>query len=344
MSDAHKPDPASLPRVVEGARFVPAERLDGTAHAVVDGPRMAGTVLSLSHWPESGTPDALAADTSALIVDAYLRAGAAGPEVSAVSNNHYDEDGLLAIWLLLARPPEGSPERLLALAAAEAGDFGTWTDPWAARVAIAAMAMAERSTTHLPEVGRALARTADRNPAGELYTAILPHTGPLLADPGRFRMLWEPEWARVEADMALLDAGEASIEERGDADLAIVRAPRSLHDMAVHPRTPRSRVLTATPDGGLVLAHRYETWVRYVSRALPPRVDLAGLAARLQALERLPGTWRFEGLQPIRSRLFLADAGGRPAPSSLGAERLADELSAFLAEGARRAAAGGAAR
>jgi hypothetical protein len=341
MRDVRKPDPAGLPRVVEGARFVAAERVAGAPHAVVDGPLMAGTVLSLSHWPDSGTPDALAADTSALIVDAYLRAGAAGPDVSAVTTNHYDEDGLLGIWLLLERPPEGSPQRLLALAAAEAGDFGTWTDPWAARVAIAAMAMAERSTTHLPEVGRALARTAGGNPAGELYSAILPHTGPLLADPGRFRMLWGPEWTRVEADMALLDAGEATIEERDDTDLAIVRAPRPLHDMAVHPRTPRSRILTVTPDGGLVLGHRYETWVRYVSRVLPPRVDLAALAARLQAVERLSGTWRFEGVQPIRPRLFPADALGRPAPSSIGAERLADELSAFLAEGERGAAPGG---
>ena len=120
---------SELPRVARDARFVPAERLRGAAHVVVDGARLPGTALALSHWPDSGTPDALVADTSALIVDRYLRSGASGPELRAVTNNHYDEDGLFGIWLLLERPPDGSPERALALAAAEAGDFGDLDRP-----------------------------------------------------------------------------------------------------------------------------------------------------------------------------------------------------------------------
>ena len=93
--------------------------------------------------------------------------------------------------------------------------------------------------------------------------------------------------------------------------------------MAVHPRIARMRVLTALPDGTLSLRHRYETWVDYASRPLPPRVDLAPLLPRLQALERRPGTWRFDGVEPIRPRLYLAGARGGESPSSLGAERLA---------------------
>lgn len=323
-----EPETVSLPRVAEGAAFVPAGDLAGAPHVVVDGARLPGTVLSLSHWPRAGTPPALAADTSAEIVDRYLRAGAAGPEVAVVTNNHYDEDGLFGIWMLLERPAEGAPQRRLAIAAAEAGDFGTWTDPWAARAAIAAMAMAERATTPFPEVGRALAGAGGRDPAGALYLAILPRVGGLLADPARYRLLWEREWARVEADGALIDAGEATIEDRHDADLAIVRAPRPLHDMAVHPRTGRMRILTALPDGTLVLRHRYETWVDYSSRPLPARVDLAPLLPALQELERGPGVWRFDGVEPIRPRLFPSDPRGRAAPSSLGAERLADLLAA----------------
>lgn len=331
MAVADQIDPARLPRVTGDAVFLPADRAAGVPHVVVDGALLPGTVLSLSHWPGSGTPAALAADTSALIVDRYLRAGAAGPEVGAITNNHYDEDGLLGIWMLMERPGEGSPERELAIAAAEAGDFGTWTDPWAARVAIAAMRMAERATTPFPEVGRALARAGGRDPAGDLYLAILPRTGGLLADPERYRFLWSPEWALIEADIALLDAGEAGIEDHPGADVAIVRTPRPLHDMAVHPRTPRMRILTATPDGTLVLRHRYETWVVYASRRLAPRVDLAPLLPRLQALERNPGAWRFDGVEPIRPRLYLGDPQGRPVPSSLGPARLADELAGFLA-------------
>jgi hypothetical protein len=321
-----------LPRVAEGAAFVPPEELGGRPHVQVDGAPLAGTALSLSHWPGSGTPAGLRADTSALIVERYLDAGAAGPELDAITTNHYDEDGLLAIWLLMERPPRDAPDRHLAVAAAEAGDFGTWRDPWAPRVAIAAMAMAERGTTPFPEVGRILAGAGGADPAGRLHRAVLPRVRGLLADPPRYRSLWSPRWARIEADAALLDAGEATLEEEPDADLALIRAPRALDPMAVNPRTARMRVLTVTPDGTAALVHRYETWVDYVSRPLSARVDLTPLAARLQGAETRPGRWLFEGVGAITPRLFLAGRDGRPAPSSIPAGRLVEELVAHLAE------------
>ncbi len=317
-----------LPRVAEGAVLVPQEELAGAPNVVVDGPLMPNTVLSLSHWRGSGTPDALRDDTSALIVQRYLAADAGGPEVHAVTNNHYDEDGLFAIWLLLERPPQGAPARDLAVAAAEAGDFGTWTDPWAPRVAIASMAMAERGATPFPEVGRILATAGAVDPAGRLYRAILPRVAGLLDDPDRYRMLWRLRWARVEADIALLDAGDATIQDVPAADLAVVRAPRPLDPMAVHPRTPRMRILTALPDGTVTVTYRYETWVDYASRPLSPRVDLSPVAARLQSEERNPVRWLFEGVQVITPRLMAAGPKGRPAPTSIPPERVVEELAA----------------
>ena len=100
--------------------------------------------------------------------------------------------------------------------------------------------------------------------------------------------------------------------------------------MALHPRTRRMRILTALPDGTLTLGHRYETWVDYASRELSPRVNLTPLAARLQALEERPGRWLFEGVAAMTPRLMLAGDRGRPAPSSLGVDRLVAELVAAL--------------
>jgi hypothetical protein len=330
MSVPAPPPPGELPRIAEGARFVRPERAAGAPHVVVDGPRMPGTVLSLSHWRGSGTPPGLAADTSAAIADRYLDADAAGPEVAALTNNHYDEDGLFAIWMLLERPGRDDPARRLAVAAAEAGDFATWTDPAAAWCALAAMAMAEPATTPLPAARAAVAAAGGHDPAGALYEAVLPEVGRLLDDPERFRPLWERRWAAVEADLALLEAGAATLEEAPAADVAIVRGPRPLAPLAVHPRTERMRVLTATDEGLLVLRHRYETWVDYVSRPLAPRVDLAPLLPRLQELEHRPGTWRFEGVEVIMPRLFLAGPDGRTAPSSIAPELLVEELTSVL--------------
>lgn len=337
MAVADQIEARALPRISPQARFVPAERLGDTPHAVVDGARLPATALALSHWPASGTPEALRDDTSALIVARYLDADPAGPEITAVTNNHYDEDGLLGLWMLLERPGREDPARALAIAAAEAGDFGTWSDPWAPRVALAAMAMAERATTPFPEVGRALARPGGGDPAGQLYLAILPHTGRLLADPERHRRLWEPEWTRVEADRALLEAGEAAIAERAEASLAVVRAPGELHDMALHPLTPTTtRTLTVAPDGRLVLRERYETWVDYASRRLAPRIDLSPLAARLQRDERNPVRWVYEGTAAIRARLHPIGARGRTAPSSLDPELVAEAVCEELARAEAR--------
>lgn len=323
------------PRISEGAVFRPWQLARGGAHVAVDCAPAEGTVLVLSHWPAAGTPARWEDDTSALIADRYLRDPPSGdaPAVDVLTCDHYDEDGLFALWLLLERPAEGSPERALAIAGAAAGDFGTWTDPRAAWVALAAMRMAERGTTPFPDVARVLATARDRDPAGDLYAAVLPRVGRLLRDPERFRLLWAPDWERITADIALLDAGEARIREVPAADLAIVEAPRPLHDMAVHPRTGRMRILTARPDGALHLRHRYETWVRYVSRPLPARVDLAGLARRLQRLERNPGTWVAEDMAVIRPMTYLRGPRGGPAPSSIGPDRFAEELAATLARG-----------
>lgn len=316
---------STVPRLAANAEFVPWEDVGDAPHVVVDGPRRSSTVLGLSHWPDGDAPPQLAADTSTEIAARYVDLPPAGAEVAVVTNNHFDEDGLLAAWVALNGEGPG-PRRELAIGAAEAGDFHTWRDPWGARCAIALMAMAERATTPFPEVVRALNRAGGHDPAGALSRVLLPRVASLLDDPERFRLLWAPRWAAVEADIATLDAGEATIEEIREADLAVIRTPRPLDRLATHPRTDRMRVLTATPDGLLVLEHRYETWVRFASRALTPRSDLTPVLRDLQAMERGPGTWRFEGVQCPLARLAPVDANGAPAPSSIDPLQLAAAL------------------
>lgn len=331
-------DGRELPTLSPDARFVSAAKVADEPHIVIDGPQMPGTTLALSHWPDAETPAWLAADTSAEIVARYLDAEPSGPPVSAITNNHFDEDGLFGAWLALEQPSRHAPERALAIDAATAGDFGVWTDPWAARIALATMAMAEPATTPFPAVHRALRRGSTEDPAAATYNAALPHTGRLLRDPARFERLWRPRWDPIARDISLIEAGAAEITEISELDLAVVRGPRRLWPMAVHPRTDRSRILQATKDGVMVLTYRYETWVTYPSRDLPERVDLAPVAARLQRLERNEGTWRFEGVSPAMPRLFFAGDRGRPGPSSIALGKFIELLQeAFGTEDGRPA-------
>src|SRR5262245_1226541 len=101
-------------------RFVPYERLDDSPNIIVDGAAGRGTVLTLSHWPKSGTPVHLKRDTSAEIVYAYLDSPSSQVAADVVSNNHFDEDGLVGIFALIDRRA-GDKYRELLLDTASAG-------------------------------------------------------------------------------------------------------------------------------------------------------------------------------------------------------------------------------
>ncbi len=53
-------------------RFAPYHLMDGTANVIVDGSATDGTVLTLSHWPNSVVPSGLEADLSAEMAFRYL--------------------------------------------------------------------------------------------------------------------------------------------------------------------------------------------------------------------------------------------------------------------------------
>src|SRR3954452_7470899 len=107
----------------EGMQFVPYEELAGTPNVIVDGSGGADTVLTLSHWPGSRTTESLRADLSAEIVIRYLQQPALHVDVDAVSNNHFDEDGLMGMFALVDRTTALAQKELL-IDVARAGDFG----------------------------------------------------------------------------------------------------------------------------------------------------------------------------------------------------------------------------
>ena len=83
-----------------------------------------GARIDLSHWSGNETPRDLKRDTSVEIAVAFARERGAH-DVEVVTNNHFDADGVLAVWTLL-RPEIALPHERLIVAAAEAGDFDEW--------------------------------------------------------------------------------------------------------------------------------------------------------------------------------------------------------------------------
>ncbi len=260
-------------------RYVEYGALDGIPNIVVDGSAHPDSLLTLSHWPGTPTPEVLQDDLSAQITFRYLDHPELHVPAEAVSNNHFDQDGLMCVYTLV--DPEGAQSRReRAIDVARAGDFGTYVDRDSARIAWTIARLGE-------DVGD------DADP----YAVVLERVPELLDHPERFRDRWADEDAHLEASEAAIASGAVQIEELEAIDLAIVTLPeqwtrkpihrftrsesQAVHPAALNNATDRFRLLIARGTEYEV-QYRYETWVQYRSRRPlgPHRPEAARRAAQ----------------------------------------------------------------
>lgn len=296
--------------------FAPYDHAASVSNIIVDGAATTNTVLTLSHWPKSGTPVKLKRDTSAEIAFAYLDSPKFRVQADAASNNHFDEDGLVGIFTLL-NPETAQRHRDLLIDAAQAGDFGFFTRRDAARMAFTLSALAD---AELSPLSKQIFDLPYPEMAARLYVELLNVLPRLLTNLHEFQPLWEREDAELTDSEERLERGEITIEERPDLDLAVVRIPESVvakrvhrftqprhaqcHPYAIHNRTRCSR-LFILQEHRAELCYRYEGWVQMVSRRPAPRVDLSALVTELNEQEQTAGRWVFDGVDQITPKLHL---------------------------------------
>ncbi|MBL8776373.1 MAG: hypothetical protein JNK12_10590 [Acidimicrobiales bacterium] len=312
--------------------YVPYAELAGRPNVIVDGSAAEGTVLCLSHWPGTPTPADLRADLSAQMAFRYLRSFDRHGDARLVSNNHFDQDGLVSVFAL-ADPAAALAHEDLLTDVAAAGDFGTYRFRDAARASMIIAAYADEARSPLRE---ALAGSAD--PSGLLYRTMLPMLLEVAAAPERHEDLWAEEDACLtDSERCVVD--EVGLEEVPELDLAVFVVPEGapdagghrfggrwsagLHPMAVHNATRRGALLIAR-GRRYELVYRYESWVQVWSRPVRPRVDLAPLARRLDELEARGATWEADAPSGLTAGVRLA--GGAESSLDLQAFRaLAEE-------------------
>src|SRR5688572_4361463 len=284
-------------------------------NVVVDGSPNAHTLLTLSHWPRSGTPAELKADTSAEIAFKYLDSAAFHVECDVATNNHFDQDGLVGLFVLID-PLTAVRHRELLIDVASAGDFGVFKSRDAVRINFAVSTLADPERSPFPKEVFDLAYP---DMAAELYTRILDLLPRLIADPVAFRSLWEDEDAALSESEKMVAQGTVTIEEHADLDLAVVRVSDSIretrahrftrvqrsvcHPLAINNATACTRILLLQ-GRNVEFQYRYEGWVQLVSRKPQARVDLAPLAGEFNLLED-GGQWIFDGVDTITPRLYL---------------------------------------
>jgi len=318
-------------------RFVPDHAIAGIPNVVVDGAPNPDTVLTLSHWPGAPTPPDLRADLSAQIAFHALARPGLFDGIDAVTNNHFDQDGLISAFTLL-HPDVALARREQLIDIARAGDFGTFLSRDSARVAMVIAALDD--DTRSPLATDALSAPYPQR-CGALYEWALPRLIDIIDHLDDWRHLWADEDAHLAASLDAIARGEVSVEEFPDVDLAVFTVPPvwspaptsrftvarcdRLHPMAVANSTDRMRVVVIG-EAGCSLELRYETWVMHVSRPLMPRPDLRPLAQILNDHEGAADEWHAD--QPGSLTPQLRRQGG---PGPLVAAEFLSLVRQFLA-------------
>jgi len=314
--------PGSLP---PSPGYRPYRELGDTPNLIVDGAPLASTRLTLSHWPNNATPEALKRDTSTEICFAYLDRPEFHVDVPAVSNNHFDEDGLFSM-LAVTRPQLALAHRELLIDASRAGDFGRFETRAATRLVFAVESCADPAASPL---ARDVFNACQARRVAPLYRAMLEYLPRLLDDLEAARDLWQLQDAQLDAGLELIDSGRVSIVEFDAADLAVIDLPAGLasrtarryleaesavvHPFALHAYTGCSRLLRRQ-GRRYELQFRYEGWVQLATHRPSLRVSLVELAEELNRIETAPGTWIGEPVTEVAPRLYLdgCDASGLP--------------------------------
>ncbi len=268
--------------------------------------------LNLSHWPGNRTPHDLRHDLSTGSALAFARQGerererrAAG--AVAIVNNHYDTDGVMALFAV--RHPRAALEREVAmLEAAEAGDF--FHIPSERGLALDALVSAWDDEALSPVRAAFAGRSEDEWRAIVLASLFEALPGLLDGDLEPYRNLWEPVVRRTREDLAALAAAEQSDFAR--ADLAVFRTAHGPEQgpgrHALFASTRRDRVLVASSSGAA--GHGYRliigtlSWFDLSVRRAP-RPDLHALVRHLD---------RLEGTSPADDCAWRAEDPAGPSP------------------------------
>jgi hypothetical protein len=307
--------------------------------------------VHFSHWQGNETHASVKADSSteiALNVVASPARAELTEGLELVTNNHFDTDGVLSVWTMLAGE-RALDLRAALVAAAEAGDFSANTGAQAIRASI----VLQGGDGFVPDAGVAspLARHLSGGAAVDeerAYALVLPEVERVITRTDYYEHLWHDEWAKIEASLESFASGASRVEEDAETGLSFVTLGRELY--GANGFTPtrhaapftaitehaRGRVyLIAIPlaDGwGYRADYPYYSWADTVVRPRITRPDFAPLIAQLDLLEQnREGRWQL-ATKGLSSAFNFADADGTLRASSLAPEKIAEQVRAALRE------------
>ncbi|MVN77002.1 hypothetical protein GO988_11760 [Hymenobacter sp. HMF4947] len=329
-------------------KFVPFGELRRQPTIVVDSTGL-GAALTLAHWRGAATPLHLRDDTSAgSCLRALHQPATPGLAAEAVTANHFDIDGFIGVWALLNPELALAHEALLRLVAA-LGDFREidWQNPLANQaLQLVCWLNAEEKARFYEPFGAPARRRREDEASAEKFAWFLPRFAEVLRHSEAGRTAWQPEYARVQQAVAVLQGPLTQRANYPEIGLVVVRTPAPVPYYALFGPTAGFDYVLSLYDGQRYeLECKYTTWIDLESRPTLPRLPLAALATRLNELEKSNYRWAADGLtdtgpllrlagRPLTKAERYADPDGRPIyASSLAASAVEAEVVAYLRQG-----------
>ncbi|MFT2009595.1 DUF6687 family protein [Pontibacter sp. 13R65] len=278
-------------------QFIPFSELKHHKAIVVDSTHPNG--LTLSHWRGAPTPATVRDDTSAAMVLHALRQNLPSLELPYVTANHFDIDGFVGVWSLLHPELALENEELLRQMAL-IGDFRELdlNHPLAGEaLKLVCWINAREKELFYPPFGAEQLPESEVTLCPKKFAYFLREFGRVLKDPDWEKAVWEDEVGEVLLGYRDMYKPETKLLRHPEIGLVVLQLPEPVHYYALFSRTLGfDIVLSCYSDNRYELEYKYTTWVDLSSRPTLPRINLAPLAARLNALEQSGHTWTCDAI------------------------------------------------
>lgn len=270
--------------------------------------------LHFSHFKGNKTPPKYKADTGTEIaMKVAADSGFDRERVPICTNNHYDTDGVLAVWAMCI-PEDALLSKDIAIKAAESGDFNHYSSDEAFKIDAAIEAFRHSPDSPFAATIAGLdAAAAD----GYVYQKLSHMFPDLWQDLDRHKPLWEKPLAEVHKSFDAFKSKQFSVKEHWDEWLSVVEGPFAPHPTAVD-RFCQGRVfLIAHPGPGgkgptYDVHYAYWSWADTVVREKVEWVDFAPLAEKLNGEDKGNGKWltKWPGQDDTAVMRYATDTGG----------------------------------
>ena len=328
-------------------------RFEFYSDAIADLPKLSvdGTVdnaIHFSHWKGNETAASVKADTSTetvLNVVAAPNRGELTRGIALVTNNHFDTDGVLSVWTMLAGE-RALPLRDQLISAAEAGDFSELSSVDGVRASI----VIQGSDSPIDKSGSPLAAKLAGRPVDDeahAYLLVLPQVEDVISNTDKYEELWRDHWKTIEKALESFAKGASTVEEFTDVDLSLVilageifgangfdPASDATPFTAISKHAKGTLFLIATQlNGGWAyrIDYPYYSWAETVVRPAVRRRDLNLLLNRLNEFETsATGAWEADTSELASAAKF--HHRGALQPSKLPPDEVVSQIRQIFAE------------